>query len=208
MNRLFRGGVASACGAPNAPGNPIAGTYHYDAYTYTNNSSGQICVTASLDATGCTNGFIFAGAYLNSFDPNNITANLIGDAGSSPNPTGSFGFNVPAGANFIIVVSEVTANAGCGSYTLAVTTDAVCGAVTPTPTTVPPTLTRTAVPPTLTATSVPPTLTRTAVPPTLTADSDGSGCDGHGARRDGDGDGSGRDEHAGRHGDPVHDHLQ
>jgi hypothetical protein len=168
-NRLFRGGVASACGAPNTPGAPIGGTYHYDAYTYTNNSSSQICVTATLDTACSGTNFIYAGAYLGSFDPNNITANLIGDLGTSPNPSGSFGFNVPAGANFIIVVSEVTANAGCSAYTLTVTTNATCTAVTPSATTVPPTLTATTVPPTLTATTVPPTLTRTAVPPTLTA---------------------------------------
>jgi hypothetical protein len=125
-NRLFRGGVASACGAPNAC-STLAGTFHYDAYTYANVSGASQCVTTTL-TTACTGtNFIFAGSYLNSFDPNNICTNNIGDPGLSPNGAPvSWSYTVPAGATFVIVVAEVTANAGCSAYTLN-TSQNVCG---------------------------------------------------------------------------------
>jgi len=68
--------------------------------------------------------YIYSEVYLNSFDPANICTNNIGDSGFSPipgAPTRSFAFTVPAGATFIVVVSEVDANAGCSDYTLYVT---------------------------------------------------------------------------------------
>jgi hypothetical protein len=40
--------------------------------------------------------------------------------GSSPNPTGSFSFNVPAGNLYTIVVSEVLAASYCPGYKLQV----------------------------------------------------------------------------------------
>ena len=120
-NRLNRGGIASECGAPNAC-STIAGTYHYRSHTFVNTTGAQACITTTL-TTSCplaTNP-IFVGAYLNSFDPLNICTNNIGDAGASPLTPGvpvTFDFTVPAGATFILVVSEVTANAGCSDYTV------------------------------------------------------------------------------------------
>ncbi len=120
-NRLFRSGIPSECGAPNAC-STVAGTYHYTAHTFVNTTGAQACITATL-TTACplASNPIFAGAYLSSFDPANICTNNIGDAGGSPLTPGvpvTFDFTVPAGATFIIVVSEVTANAGCSGYTL------------------------------------------------------------------------------------------
>ena len=79
-------------------------------------------MTATL-TTACTTGTdqIFAGAYLTSFNPASICTNNIGDLGSSPTVSGvpkTFDFTVPAGATFLLVVSEVTANSGCAAYTL------------------------------------------------------------------------------------------
>lgn len=120
-NRLFRSGVASTCGVPNTAGIGNNGTYHYDQYTLQNNTASTQCVTATLN-TACTDtNFIFAGSYVPSFNPANITANNVGDPGVSPNGAPvSWGFNVPASSTFVIVVSEVTANAGCPAYTLTV----------------------------------------------------------------------------------------
>jgi len=71
---------------------------------------------------------------LNSFDPSNICTNNVGDLGSSPNGVPlSFGFNVPAGATFMVVVSEVTVNTGCAGYTLDIA-GLPCAGATPTPT--------------------------------------------------------------------------
>ena len=117
--RLFRGGVASECGAPNNC-STIAGNYHYTAHTFVNTSGAQACITTTL-TTACevVANQIFAAAYLNSFNPADICANNIGDGGLSP--TGApltFDFTVPAGATFIVVVAEVTADGGCPAYTL------------------------------------------------------------------------------------------
>src|SRR5262249_61550320 len=74
---------------------------------------------------------------LETFDPNNICANWIADEGQSPvpgNPT-PFSFNIDNGQTFVLVVSEVAADAGCPSYTMNVS--GFCGGVgapTPTPT--------------------------------------------------------------------------
>ena len=57
---------------------------------------------------------------MGSFDPANICTNWIGDSGFSPNPTQSFSFNVANGQTFVLVVSEVTADAGCPAYFLTV----------------------------------------------------------------------------------------
>src|SRR5204863_5407630 len=116
--RLFRGGVASACGAPNAC-STLAGTFHYDAYTSVNTSGSPACVTATLTTACAGTNFIFAGSYLNSFDPANICTNNVGDPGGSPNGAPvTWGFTVPAGATFVNVIAEVTADAGCAAYTL------------------------------------------------------------------------------------------
>ena len=47
-----------------------------------------------------------------------MSTNYLADAGESPFPSVSFSFNVPAHSSFDVVVSEVTAGAGCSSYTL------------------------------------------------------------------------------------------
>src|SRR5690349_15483237 len=132
--RLFRSGTASACGAPNAA-QVIAGTYHYDLYQFNNTSSASACIMVTLD-TACTGAnFIFSGAYLNSFDPANIVTNNIGDSGSSPDVgvPAVYSFTVPANTTFFINIHEVTANSGCGAYTLTVA-NLPCALPTATPT--------------------------------------------------------------------------
>ena len=52
------------------------------------------------------------GAYLGSFDPNNICTNWIGESGGSQ-IRWTFSFEVSDGQTFVVVVSEVTPNAGC-----------------------------------------------------------------------------------------------
>jgi hypothetical protein len=86
--------------------------------------------------TACTGtNFVFIAAYLGSFDPNNLCSNWIGDSGGSPNPEQAFQFNVDNGQTFVVVVSEVTPDAGCPAYTVTVTPATICGGGgTPTPT--------------------------------------------------------------------------
>src|SRR5918996_756019 len=138
IDRLFRSGVPQTCPASTTCevfGDPVP--RHYDSYTFTNTTGATQCVTVDTN-TACTGtNFIFIAAYLGSFDPNNICANWIGDSGSSPDPQQPFQFNVDNGQTFVVVVSEVTPNAGCPAYTLTITPESICGgggSPTPTPT--------------------------------------------------------------------------
>ncbi|HMS42580.1 MAG TPA: hypothetical protein PKE69_20290, partial [Pyrinomonadaceae bacterium] len=51
--RINRDGVPSSCtgGAPTAA--PVAGTFSYDSYNYTNPTGAEACVTVEYDMTGC-----------------------------------------------------------------------------------------------------------------------------------------------------------
>lgn len=130
MDRLFRGNEPTNCGAPNTCSS-LSGTYHYRSHTFVNTSSAPSCITTKITTECEGSNAIFAGAYLESFDPTNICTNNIGDTGMSPT-NGSpvvFGYDVPSGATFVIVVAEVTANAGCEAYTVEIS-----GLPCPTPT--------------------------------------------------------------------------
>ncbi len=178
--RLLRDYKPSVCATPKTmPGLSSTSARHYDVYNFTNTSGAARCVTVSLNSACTGIHDIFSVAYLGSFDPNNITANYLGDSGNSPRPDASYSFTVPAGANYAVVVHELNANAGCGAYTVTVSGCTLAGTATPTSTStytpVPPT--NTSVPtnsPTRTATNTPApptnsptrTATNTAVPPT------------------------------------------
>ena len=160
-DRLNRGVVSGCCGTTYPC--QIFGDgqlHHYDAYTFTNTSGSTQCVTVGIDTECQGSNFIFTAAYLGTFDPNNICTNWIADEGQSPIPGNAtpFSFNIEDGQTFVVVVSEVSANAGCPSYTM--TVSGLCsGATTPTPT---PSITPT---PTATVTQTPtPTPTTTPRP--------------------------------------------
>jgi subtilisin-like proprotein convertase family protein len=115
--RLTRDGVASACGVPKGcPGPFGSGNRSYDAYTFKNGPS-NACITVTLTAPLSD---VFSAAYNNSFDPTNLCANYVADAGngtgSSLTPT-TYSFNVAANATFVVTVNEVNPGAG-GAYTL------------------------------------------------------------------------------------------
>jgi hypothetical protein len=137
-DRLNRGVISGCCGTSYPC--QIFGDgqlHHYDAYTFTNTTGSTQCVTVAIDTSCQGSNFIFTAAYLGTFDPNNICTNWMADEGQSPipgNPT-PFSFNIEDGQTFVLVVSEVTAGAGCPSYTM--TVSGVCGSVTPTPTATP-----------------------------------------------------------------------
>ena len=135
VDRMNRSGVSSCCG-----GGPVCVVFgdgqphHYDAYTFTNTTGSTQCVTVGIDTDCQGSNFIFTAAYLGTFDPNNICANWLADEGSSPVPGDPtpFSFTIEDGQTFVLVVSEVTANGGCPSYTM--TLSGLCAGVTPTPT--------------------------------------------------------------------------
>jgi hypothetical protein len=169
IDRLNRSGVSSCCGTPFTACQIFGDgqLHHYDAYTFTNTTGSSQCVTVNINTDCQGSNFIFAAAYLGTFDPNNICTNWIADEGSSPIPGDPipFSFNIEDGQTLVLVVSEVNAGARCPSYTMTVSG---LGAGIPTPT---PTATATLTPtPTATATAtLTPTPTATETPtPTAT----------------------------------------
>ena len=107
--------VVASCGTPKTWPGTSAGSFHFDEYSFTNTSPADACVTVELQSPSN----ILATAYLNSFDPANITMNYLGDAGNSTHGgQTTFSCTVPAGATFLVVVTEVIANAGTQPYTL------------------------------------------------------------------------------------------
>jgi len=113
--RIFRDAIPSVCPAKAYPGAFNVGTnFAYNTFAFSNPTAAAACVQVNFDpaagATPCnTNGH--ASAYLNAYDPSNQAAGFLGDVGSSL--TQSFNFQVPAGANFIVVVTNTAAAATC-----------------------------------------------------------------------------------------------
>ncbi len=161
--RLARNGIASTCAAPKVcPGVGDTVTRHYDAYTFTNNTSFTQCITVNV-VNNCENNALLSAAYLGSFNPNDVCANYLADMGLS-GPEFTYSFNVPPGATYVITVLENSANVGCTAYTLRVGPCPV-GTAVPTVTGTPPTATRTN---TALPTNTPSVPTVTGTPPTST----------------------------------------
>jgi len=119
--RLIRVLPASNCDAPK--GNPglLLGSEsrRFDAYVFTAAVTGCVAITL----TGGTD-VIFAAVYNSSgFVPAGPSSNYLADVGASPTGTArvSAFFNVVAGQQFTVVVSEVNPGAGIGTvYTLTI----------------------------------------------------------------------------------------
>ena len=109
--------VTASCGVPKPWPGTAAGSLHYDVYSFTNTSGADACVSVQLQSVSN----IMATAYLNSFDPVNITNNYAGDAGNSTHgDTTTFSCTVPAGGKLLVTVNEVTASASTQPYLLTV----------------------------------------------------------------------------------------
>ena len=118
--RINRDGTPSSCtgGAPTAA--PIAGTFRYDAYTYTNPHAVEACVVVEYNMTACGTASTQVNAY-STFSATAPNTNVIGEPGFSTVGTGTLTFRVAASASFTIVVHEVAANAGCPNYNFTLT---------------------------------------------------------------------------------------
>lgn len=114
--RIFRDGTPSACPTKPYPGIFNVGTiYNYETFTYTNTSAAAACVTVNFNpdtapGTPCTTN-AHASAYIGSYDPMNQATNFVGDVGSSL--TQPFLFEVPAGQNLVLAVTNTSAQAIC-----------------------------------------------------------------------------------------------
>ncbi|MEW6211905.1 MAG: hypothetical protein AB1631_26350, partial [Acidobacteriota bacterium] len=123
--RLADGLGNTMCGSSNpCTLNTAAGLRAFDAYAFSNPGSSTICVTVNFTMTGCAVGQTMQfSARLVSFDPANPCANYIADAGAAfgGEASGSFSFNVPADANFIVVVNESDPGGATGcAYSLTI----------------------------------------------------------------------------------------
>lgn len=105
-SRLFRDSVESTCGTqkptPNLTDNGTQ--FKFDAFSFSNTSVLAICVT--VITTAGANNQILTAAYDQSFNPANVQANYLGDAGNS-DKTRAFSFIVPGNHSFVVVQSRV-----------------------------------------------------------------------------------------------------
>lgn len=133
--RINPTGTATSCGMQNSC-STIPGLYHYRSYNFNNGTGADACITAILSTNCIGTNALFGAAYLDSFDPANPCTNLIGDSGTVTNGTNlSFSFNVPNGSDFVVVVNETTAGAGCEFFKLDI--EGLCPQPQPTPTPTP-----------------------------------------------------------------------
>jgi hypothetical protein len=135
--RIFRDGTPSTCDAPKScPGTFGSGSFAFDAYTFSNDSGEDQCVTVLFDpdlgaggnergGTACAAN-VHAIAYLGAYDPTNLCLNYLADVGSSS--TQPFSFTVPAGMDFVIaIVANNPGGVGLGcSYRFTVRGN-ICG---------------------------------------------------------------------------------
>lgn len=119
--RVFRDAIPSSCtgGVPTAA--PVAGSFRFDQYPFTNPTGQPACVTVDLNATACGTNSTQINAYSPTFDPANVMTNLVGKPGFSTTASGSLSFPIAAGASFVVTVHEVVAGAGCPNYSITVT---------------------------------------------------------------------------------------
>lgn len=121
LGRIFRDGTPSGCGGKAYPGIFNPGTpYYYETFNFQAQGSGAVCVRVNFDpntgATPCATN-AHASAYSGTYDPNNQSANYLGDVGSSV--TQPFQFTIAGGSSFQVVVTNTASQANCSfSFTV------------------------------------------------------------------------------------------
>ena len=107
-DRVGRNGVPSTCEGKPAPGGGFPGTHYYKTWTFTNSGGAPACFTVNITAATGGPGDIESVAYLNSYDPTQLSLNYLGDTGISGLGTtignASYSFVVPALSDFVVVV--------------------------------------------------------------------------------------------------------
>jgi len=123
VGRLNRTGVVSNCGVQKSCPSLAAATGNrsYKTHSVVNHDlTNSACATIFLKST-CTD--IFCVAYLNSFNPNSLCTNYMGDIGSFTGGEKLFSIDIPPGDTLVLVVHAVTTGVTCSSYSLHVDVD-------------------------------------------------------------------------------------
>ncbi len=113
--RLNRDLNTSRCGVNKAAPTVLdTGTnFDFDAYTFVNSSSSDACISVAVSNPSST--AIFAQAYLDSFNQNNLSQNYLADAGGAGEGR-SMAFTVPANRAFVVVFTRVNTQAATITY--------------------------------------------------------------------------------------------
>jgi hypothetical protein len=122
VSRPFRSLPPGSCSTPQPVGTTFSGNYRFDVYEFVNQTLQDLCVTVQF-TSACTTGELYSAAYVPTFNPNDISSNIINNMGGSPPTVTSYSFRVPPGAPFAVNVHEVTAGQGCNSYAFTLTSD-------------------------------------------------------------------------------------
>jgi hypothetical protein len=125
QGRMVRTFFPSSCQIDKPyPGLSTTGARRFDSYTFpTCQQTASTCITVSI-TSACSGVRLFAAAYADKFDPNDVGLNYLGDSGDGPAGTvdASFTFSVPAGRSFVIVVHEINPGGAIGCpYDLKIT---------------------------------------------------------------------------------------
>ena len=115
--RIFRDGIPAVCGTTKV----FTSLYdssprYYDSYVLTNIGTAPQCVVATLTTPNNIEAFLTV--YSGSFNPANISANFLGDAGAS-DPGMVSSQTVAPGASIVVVVHNVNSTP-FGAYSLTV----------------------------------------------------------------------------------------
>jgi autotransporter-associated beta strand protein len=123
FRRLLAIGAPSVCFPEKPCPGPDDGTNlpptRYLRHTFTNTTGSDACLTAQLhfDCPTAPVGALHVAAYLGDVDPAAVCPNFLGDTGAAtPDAYPPFSFRVPAGSNFVLVVSTRVEEIGCDSY--------------------------------------------------------------------------------------------
>lgn len=123
FRRLFATGSPSVCFPEKPCPGPDDGTNlspaRYLKHTFTNTTGSDACLTAQLhfDCPTAPVGALHVAAYLGDVDSAAACPNFLGDTGAAtPDVYPPFSFRVPAGSNFVLVISTRSTDIGCDSY--------------------------------------------------------------------------------------------
>jgi autotransporter-associated beta strand protein len=123
LRRLLATGGPSICLPEKPCPGPDEGTNlppaRYITHTFTNTTGSEACITAQLhfDCPTAPMGALHVAAYLGELDHSAPCQNYLGDSGA-PSEYPPFSFRVPAGSNFVLVVSTRASEIGCDTYWL------------------------------------------------------------------------------------------